>query len=1367
MKPVVTLLHCRASTNGVGAAICALFATLISPWAVDANPQITSWYTNGAAQYARVYTNSSGRTAGISGTTWTNQSLPVYSDIQVIAYSSSWIYVQSSGLASYVMGEWTTPQGNIAALWPSNQKSIRRFPRSPAVQAGTKDTTPAAYSGIFVNGVAIFNSLDGKAWNGTNDVNGAHTQSTYYWHRNAPEAETFDGANGHQPPNGIYHTHQNPLGVRYQLGDHVSYNSSTKLYSESTNATLVHSPILGWAHDGYPVYGPYGYGTATDTNSAIRRMVSGYAKRDGTGGTDNLSTNLNILPAWYARYRQAHFGGAYTNFATTARRSIASASLGTYAEDWAYLGDCGKTQAVDFDLDEYNGRYCKTPEYPSGTYAYFITIDATGNSVYPYTFAYEFYGNATGGEVTSITENVTTNFVGGQHTSVKLNSPSVNSSTVTLVWSSVEGGTYSVETSTNQTTWTTLITNVVAKSATTTTNFTGSNGTSYARVTRTALADYDSVYTGGTSTQTASQSYTLSLLGISGHPQSQALAAGSTASFSVTASGVAPFSYQWRKNAANISGATNSNYSIENITAANEGTYSVVVTNSYGSITSSNAVLTVQNSAPTLSSVNTLFAQEDTAYTISYAALAAAADEQDSDNDSIRFRIESVTSGSLTKDNVPVVNGSTLLGENESWVWTPATNAMSITPAFTIRAWDGEAASSSAIQVSVLLTNVNDAPVLSFDTAPINYTEDDGPVFIVSAASVTDVDNVDFQGGNLTVAFPTGSTTNDFLLISPDGTGAGQISVFGNTVSYGGSLLGTYSQGTNGSALVVTFTTDLAIPEVVQKLITRIIYENTSQTPLETARGLQFSLNDGDGGSVSLSKNISIVSVNDTPSLKTVSTLSGASEDTPFTISYQTLAAAANESDADNDPIAFRVQNVTSGTLKKSSVMVTPGTTLLESGESWVWTPPTNSNGTLPAFTIVAWDGSLASTNAVQVSISVSAEMTRNLTLSKNGSTNGLAEVYRSPYGNNVVTFQGDSVDAAMGQSFILGSAGTGNVGWQITSLSIRSQADQTIYSNSVWTLTLAEWQPSTNLANLQYWTNGTDANSLAGFVSPNIIVQDSGSFASNVSFSGSDILTVTFATNRSYYLESNKAYAAYFSIANMTNTFRARAAHGDGMEDGVALWNPVGSPSTYLQLMDIDLYLDGAPVTSFNTAPTLTTISTLSGATNGSAFTIDYATLANAANESDADGNTIYFRVETVADGTLTKNGAAVEPGVTLLGSGEELVWTPSSDGTVTAFTVKAWDGSAASAVPINVQVNVASAPTVTPYISNPSYASSQFQMTFVGNLRNYDFQYSIDLAGWTTLSTFVGAPGGTLLIDSNATNVNAFYRVIESEND
>jgi uncharacterized repeat protein (TIGR03803 family) len=80
---------------------------------------------------------------------------------------------------------------------------------------------------------------------------------------------------------------------------------------------------------------------------------------------------------------------------------------------------------------------------------------------------------------------------------------------------------------------------------------------------------------------------------ITSQPLGQRLLLGSNVSFSVTVSGTAPFNYQWRFNAGNLLNATNATYAIQAIVATNTGNYSVVVTNLAGSVTSSNALLTV------------------------------------------------------------------------------------------------------------------------------------------------------------------------------------------------------------------------------------------------------------------------------------------------------------------------------------------------------------------------------------------------------------------------------------------------------------------------------------------------------------------------------------------------------------------------------------------------------------------------------------------------------------------------------------------------------------------------------------------------------------------------------------------------------
>ncbi|HEY3931932.1 MAG TPA: YHYH protein, partial [Verrucomicrobiae bacterium] len=469
---------------------CAGIFLLPAAFADDA--RTNCWLTTYSGQYARIYTNDAMKNAGTTLTTWSNgsqtQSLPAYCGIQEIYSSSNWIYVRSTGLGSYIMGPW---QNGAFPNLPVNQKLLFRFPRTNSVPT-TKSLTGAGQIGIFVDGVEMFNSWDAYYWNGSADVQSSG--GTGYWNRDAyvNEGVTFDAGYAHQQQNGTYHYHADPIALRYELGDHVDFNAATKTYYEDTNTPTKHSPILAWTADGFPVYGPYGYSTATNANSGIRRMVSGYVIRNGQYGTSNLTANgRTTIPQWAVRIYNVTSNQSGPNVST-------SYPLGRYMEDNDYLGDHGYVQGVDFDLDEYNGRWCVTPEFPNGTYAYFVAIDSNGVPVFPYNIGRAFYGNPTGGSVSSISETVVTNFLGNANLTSTLNAPGVNNGTVTLSWSAIEGGSYQVEATTNLgdlSGWTVLASGLSPNQITGSyTNVTSLDKQFY-RVGRTSVATFDSAGT--------------------------------------------------------------------------------------------------------------------------------------------------------------------------------------------------------------------------------------------------------------------------------------------------------------------------------------------------------------------------------------------------------------------------------------------------------------------------------------------------------------------------------------------------------------------------------------------------------------------------------------------------------------------------------------------------------------------------------------------------------------------------------------------------------------------------------------------------------------------------------------------------------
>ena len=469
-----------------------------------ADPRLTSWYTAKSGQYARLYTTVAAETAGASVTTWSRgagvQASPTYAGVSEVTYSANYVYIRTTGLAGHVMGPWFLDAAKTQNFpnFPSNTAKIFRFPRTPVIPA-TKTNTGGGATGYFVNGVALFDMRDTFSYSNANGTDatpvGGIGQGDGIWNREAyaNEGVTFDAALAHQAGN-QYHYHAQSIALRYQVGDHVDYNATTNRYAESAAAVTRHSPILAWAGDGLPVYGPYGYSTPMDAGSALRRITSGFVLRNGANGTTNLNTaGRHALPAWAQRVQNRT-----TLTATQYGPNVnATYALGHYLEDYDYLGDLGFTQGVNFDLNEYNARFGVTPEFPAGTWAYFTTIHADGSPAYPFNMGRQYMGTPSGGEVGSIAETVTTQFSGGPNAGIAFTSSSRNSGTgvVSLAWSSVDGGTYKVETSPELATWTNLQTGIASGGLTTATTESLASQAGAAmrfyRASRTLLAAFD------------------------------------------------------------------------------------------------------------------------------------------------------------------------------------------------------------------------------------------------------------------------------------------------------------------------------------------------------------------------------------------------------------------------------------------------------------------------------------------------------------------------------------------------------------------------------------------------------------------------------------------------------------------------------------------------------------------------------------------------------------------------------------------------------------------------------------------------------------------------------------------------------------
>lgn len=231
---------------------------------------------------------------------------------------------------------------------------------------------------------------------------GPMQQGDGVWIRNAyyGEFQTFDRCYGHQPGNGLYHHHVQPVCLRAQLGDNlepVRTSRTGTIYREKSGGWS-HSPILGWALDGHPIYGPYGYSDPASAASQVRRIRSGFRLRD--------IVSRNTLPGWAL----AHHPGLASSLSASQYGPTVSVTypLGRYVEDYEYVEGLG-------DLDQYNGRFTVTPEYPNGVYAYFTTIDASGTPAFPYIIGMQYNSTLSGSSNSTAPVTAESYFANGSH----------------------------------------------------------------------------------------------------------------------------------------------------------------------------------------------------------------------------------------------------------------------------------------------------------------------------------------------------------------------------------------------------------------------------------------------------------------------------------------------------------------------------------------------------------------------------------------------------------------------------------------------------------------------------------------------------------------------------------------------------------------------------------------------------------------------------------------------------------------------------------------------------------------------------------------------------------------------------------------
>ena len=287
-----------------------------------------------------------------------------------------------------VYATWTFSQGNIILLSSGlpyhgfgntdavNQAKAQNIKVTIPLRAGTDDPASVPYAvglgtiGYWLNGVAVFNPSAGSG-----APTGFALPPIGFNYNAAYESGLEIGYNfgedlagGHAQENGIYHYHDFSFATAWMTGSGAVSGSNT--YSGISELSIIpyladssdhplthpdgHSKILGWAIDGYPIYGPYGYTDSKSSTSKIRIMQSGYRLKDYSYRQGTNASNLYTFP------------------------------MGIFVQDYEFA-DVG-------DLDTHNGRFCITPDYPNGTYAYFTTVSPEGTPVFPYVIGTTYYG---------------------------------------------------------------------------------------------------------------------------------------------------------------------------------------------------------------------------------------------------------------------------------------------------------------------------------------------------------------------------------------------------------------------------------------------------------------------------------------------------------------------------------------------------------------------------------------------------------------------------------------------------------------------------------------------------------------------------------------------------------------------------------------------------------------------------------------------------------------------------------------------------------------------------------------------------------------------------------------------------------------
>lgn len=160
-------------------------------------------------------------------------------------------------------------------------------------------------------------------------------------------------------------------------------------------------------------------------------------------------------------------------------------------------------------------------------------------------------------------------------------------------------------------------------------------------------------------------------------------------------------------------------------------------------------------------------------------------------------------------------------------------------------------------------------PTISLSPGSAQFIAGSGAIVIDADAVLVDGASANFESGTLTVDLTVNATADDRLGIRHQGTGTGQIGVSGNTVSFGGTLIGFFTGGTSGTSPLLIIFSGAATGEAAEALARNITYNTVAAQPFTQPRTVRFALNLTAGAGSPTTRVVDVIDSSSIPSIVT------------------------------------------------------------------------------------------------------------------------------------------------------------------------------------------------------------------------------------------------------------------------------------------------------------------------------------------------------------------------------------------------------------------------------------------------------------------------------------------------------------------